>query len=37
MIKTMKGPEEGEEVSIGEADSAGIIFLKYFSVDAEIE
>jgi hypothetical protein len=27
----------GEEVSAGEADRAGIIFLKYFSVDAEIE
>jgi hypothetical protein len=37
MIKTMKGYEEREEVSVREADRAGIIFLKYFSVDAEIE
>jgi hypothetical protein len=27
----------GEEVSVGEAERAGIIFLKYFLVDAEIE
>jgi len=33
----MKGYEEREEVSTGEADTAGIIFLKYFFVDAEID
>jgi hypothetical protein len=33
----MKWSTEGEEVSEGEADRAGIIFLKYFLVSAEIE
>jgi len=33
----MKWSREGEEVSVGEADAAGIIFLKYFLVDAEID
>jgi hypothetical protein len=33
----MRGSKEGEEVSAGEAEGAGIIFLKYFLVDAEID